>query len=188
MDWDAVDARDVVQALAVRFGFDFAVAVDFLFARQLQQDGGAQQQHDEDEEVEDAEQWDADEEEGDDVIIATPGQELVAVSTTVGTGVRGFQDGAAAEAMFHAVFGMLHLPDGRVLVADELNHLIRVLSADLQQVSTVAGDGEMGHWDGAAAQTRFCYPTSLALLPDGRVLVADQFNHRIRVLLSLIHI
>ena len=67
-----------------------------------------------------------------------------------------------------------------MLVADEDNHRIRVLSADLQQVSTVAGDGEEGHQDGAAAQARFNCPTGLALLPDGRVLVTDQYNHRIR--------
>jgi len=65
---------------------------------------------------------------------------------------------------------------------DRNNHRIRMLSADLQQVSTVAGDGADGRRDGAAAQARFNYPTGLTLLPDGRVLVADQFNHRIRVL------
>ena len=30
---------------------------------------------------------------------------------TVGTGEEGCQDGAAAEAMFRTIFGMLHLPD-----------------------------------------------------------------------------
>ena len=191
MDWGAVDARDVVQALAARFGFDFAVAVDFLLARQLQQQQQEQQQQqhgeddEDDEEVEDAEQWeddDDDQEQEDDVIIAMPGQELVTVSMTVGTGEEGFQDGAAAEAMFRAVYGVLRLPDGRVLVVEAGNHRIRMLSADLQQVSTVAGDGEDGHRDGAAAQARFRRPTSLALLPDGRVLVADDYNDRIRML------
>ena len=47
----------------------------------------------------------------------------------------------------------LYLPDGRVLLSD--HHRIRVLSADLQQVRTVAGDGEEGHRDGAAAQAQF---------------------------------
>jgi hypothetical protein len=69
-----------------------------------------------------------------------------------------------------------------VLVADQDNHRIRVLSADLQQVSTVAGDGGGGHRDGAAAQAMFYWPRALTLLPDGRVLVADWGNHRIRVL------
>ena len=39
---------------------------------------------------------------------------------------------------------MLLLPDSRVLVADCNNGLIRMLSADLQQVSMVAGDGRQG--------------------------------------------
>jgi hypothetical protein len=62
-----------------------------------------------------------------------------------------------------------------VLVADHFNHRIRVLSADLQQVTTVAGDGEEGHRDGAAAQARFRSPENIQLLPDGRVLLVD-FN------------
>jgi hypothetical protein len=69
-----------------------------------------------------------------------------------------------------------------VLVADEGNHRIRVLSADLQQVSTVAGDGGRGHRDGAAAQAQFHWPAGLAVLPDGCVLVGDRGNSRIRVL------
>ena len=116
-------------------------------------------------------------------IIPMPGQELVSVSKmVVGAGEYGFQDGAAAAAMFRTVDGMLQLPDGRVLVSDYINNRIRVLSADLQQVSTMAGDGEQGHRDGAAAQAQFLYPATLALLPDGRVLVADSFNSLIRIL------
>ena len=100
----------------------------------------------------------------------------------VGTGEEGFQDGAAAAAMFHNVRAMLHLPDGRVLVADFSNNCIPMLSADFQQVSTVAGNGGDGHRDGAAAQAQFYRPRAFALLPDGRVLVTDEINHRIRVL------
>jgi glucose/arabinose dehydrogenase len=69
-----------------------------------------------------------------------------------------------------------------VLVTDFFNHRIRVLSADLQQVSTVAGDGTEGHRDGAAAQAQFHLPSRLAVLPDGRVLVSDGRNTRLRVL------
>jgi hypothetical protein len=48
-----------------------------------------------------------------------------------------------------------------------------MLSADRQRVSTVAGAiGTHGYRDGAAAQAEFCSPTAIALLPDGRVLVA----------------
>ena len=78
--------------------------------------------------------------------------------------------------------GLALLPDGRVMVSDFSNDRIRVLSADLQQVSTVAGNGEEGHRDGAAVQAQFDGPSGLALLPDGRVLVADSWNNRVRVL------
>jgi len=61
-------------------------------------------------------------------------------------------------------------------VADEDNNRIHVLSADLQQVSTVAGNGEQGHRDGAVVQAQFFERAGLTLLPDGRVLVMDHFN------------
>jgi hypothetical protein len=57
-----------------------------------------------------------------------------------------------------------------------------MLSADLQQVSTAAGDGERAHRDGAAVQAQFYVPANLILLPDGRVLVSNQLDIRIRVL------
>ena len=136
MDWANADARDV--------------GADYLLARQLQEAeeqgaGGAQQGAGE-----------AEEEVADDAVIPMPGRELITVgAAVVGTGEGGFRDGAAVEAMFSGYIpAMLFLPDGRVLLADTWNHCIRVLSADLQQVSTVAGDGEIGHQDGAAAQAQ----------------------------------
>jgi acyl dehydratase len=108
--------------------------------------------------------------------------DLQQVSTVAGDGEAGHLDGAAAQAQFNNPAGLALLPDGRVLVADQTNNRIRVLSADLQQVSTVAGDGKEGHQDGAAAQAQFHRPSDLALLTDGRVLVADWGSHRIRVL------
>jgi sugar lactone lactonase YvrE len=101
--------------------------------------------------------------------------DLQQVTTVAGDGEMGHRDGAAAQAQFHNPTGLALLPDGRVLVVDQWNHRIRMLSADLQQVSTVAGDGEGGHRDGAAAQARFRYFECVSLLPDGRVLVTD-FN------------
>jgi glucose/arabinose dehydrogenase len=185
MDWGALGSRDAVLAVCERFHVDFAQAEDYLLAQQLGQAeeraGAAEQQQQEEEEEEEEE--DEEEEEEEDAIIPMPGQDLVSVGAMVmGAGGWGLQDGAAATAMFRFVAAMLHLPDGRVLVADRNNNRIRMLSADLQQVSTVAGDGEGGHRDGAAAQAQFDWPSGLALLPDGRVLVTDYFNNRIRVL------
>jgi glucose/arabinose dehydrogenase len=179
MDWGALGSRDAVRAICEHFGIDFAQARDHLLARQLQQAEGRAAAAEEVEEEEEDEEEDEDE----DQIIPMPGQDLVSVrATVVGSGGWGFQDGAAAAAMFRYVAAMLHLPDGRVLVSDQSNHRIRLLSADLQQVSTVAGDGEDGHRDGAAAQARFHCPCGFALLHDGRVLVVDRNNNRIRML------
>jgi hypothetical protein len=182
-DWARCDAEAVMTALSVRYRFSRANAV------QLLRDEGILRprvEADEDDDVEEAEGWgseEEEEEEEDDVIIQMPGQDLVSAGAmVVGTGGWGFQDGAAAAAMFNAVWAMLQLPDGCVLVADWGNNRIRMLSADLQQVSTVAGDGEMGHRGGAAAQAQFDRPSGLALLPDGCVLVADDANYRIRML------
>ena len=173
----------------MRYHFSLANAV------QLLRDGGIlrQREHDDDDEEaeaaaeegggseEEEDEDDEDDEEG--AIIPMPGQDLVCVGAmAVGTGASGFQDGAAAAARFSGVRGMLQMPDGRLLVADQENNRIRMLSADLQQASTVAGDGEVGHEDGAAAQALFNRPHSFALLPDGRVLVADFGNNCIRML------
>jgi hypothetical protein len=108
--------------------------------------------------------------------------DLQQVRTVVGDGGNGHRDGAAAQAQFNSPRALALLADGRVLVADEDNNRIRLLSADLQQVTTVAGDGGVGHQDGAAAQAQFNNPRNLVLLSDGRVLVADYWNHRIRML------
>jgi hypothetical protein len=108
--------------------------------------------------------------------------DLQQVSTVAGDGERGHRDGAAAQAQFNRPTSLALLTEGRVLVTDSWNNRIRVLSADLQQVSTVAGDGGEEHRDGAAAQAQMDFPQDLALLPDGRMLVTDYSNNRIRVL------
>ena len=107
--------------------------------------------------------------------------DLQGLFEVAGGPTRFHHDGPATIAKFCWPHAFALLPDQRVLVTDMGNHRIRMLSADLQQVSTLAGDGGYGHRDGAAAQAQFHQPHSLTLLPDGRVLM-DEGNHRIRVL------
>jgi glucose/arabinose dehydrogenase len=125
--------------------------------------------------------------ERDNIRIRMLSADLQQVSTVAGDGEHGHRDGAAAQAQFACPTGILVLPDGCVLVADQGRHCIRRLSAHLQQVSSLAGGDEYGvgvrgYRDGAAAQARFSHPLALALLSDGRVLVADTTNHCIRML------
>jgi glucose/arabinose dehydrogenase len=182
-----------VAALSVRYRFSRANAVQLLRDQGILRPRADAEHNDDDDDddddVEEAEGWGSEEEEeeedegqGQPAIVRMPGQDLVSVSAmVVGTGAEGFQDGAAAAAMFGYINALLHLPDGRVLVVEWENNSVRMLSADLQQVSTVAGGGEAGQ-DGAAAQAQFHYPSGLALLPGGRVLVVDRNNTRIRLL------
>lgn len=71
--------------------------------------------------------------------------------------------------------------DGTVFVADTGSH--RILSIDpAGAVSTLAGDGTPGDADGPAFQARFNGPIGIAVAPDGRLVVADTYNDRIRVI------
>jgi sugar lactone lactonase YvrE/murein DD-endopeptidase MepM/ murein hydrolase activator NlpD len=70
--------------------------------------------------------------------------------------------------------------DGTVFVADTGSH--RILRIDREgAISTLAGDGTPGDSDGPAAQARFNGPIGIAIGPGGRVVVADTYNDRIRV-------
>jgi sugar lactone lactonase YvrE len=61
-----------------------------------------------------------------------------------GAGTAGAEDGAFAVATFRKPQGMA-LVDNTLYVADSENHLIRALDLAAQQVTTVAGTGELGY-------------------------------------------
>ena len=104
------------------------------------------------------------------------------VSTYAGDGVDGFADGSTSTARFGSPRGIAVAADGRLFVADELNHRIRVISADGATVSTYAGDGVENFADGSTTTARFSSPLGVAVAADGRLFVADTGNHRIRVI------
>lgn len=72
----------------------------------------------------------------------------------------------------------LALPGGGYLVSDTTRHQLVELAADGETVVRRIGTGERGFSDSPA---RFSEPQGLALLPDGRVAVADTVNHALRV-------
>jgi sugar lactone lactonase YvrE len=98
----------------------------------------------------------------------------------VGTGAGGFADGLEAAAQFNAPSGLAVARDGRVYVADRNNHRIRLILGG--RVSTFAGTGKAGYENGRAAAARFNSPTGIAVDAKGTVYVADQGNHRIRII------
>ena len=104
------------------------------------------------------------------------------VSTLAGSGKKGYQDGAGAQARFNYPGGIATDKKGNVYVADYGNHRIRMISAD-GNVKTLAGSGKQGNADGAALAAEFSFPQGLAVDPlSGDVLVADYGNECIRML------
>ncbi|WP_432141315.1 NHL domain-containing thioredoxin family protein [Streptomyces sp. bgisy084] len=71
----------------------------------------------------------------------------------------------------------IRLPGGSFLVSDTTRHQLVELAADGERVLRRIGTGERG-----LTEDSFNEPQGLALLPDGKVAVADTVNHAIRVL------
>lgn len=98
----------------------------------------------------------------------------------------GNQDGAALTvARFSlSLGGMAVTSSGEVVIAD--GHQIRKLSADQEQISTLAGGGAMepsgstNYADGSGSAARFYSPKAVAVDAAGNTYVADTANHLVR--------
>src|ERR1041384_1783786 len=83
---------------------------------------------------------------------------------TVTGAERGFKDGSASEARFVEPSGIAIDGAGKIVVADAVNSLVRLVDPDLaaggsnQAVSTLAGTGSRGLIDGAGNLARFFTP------------------------------
>ncbi len=115
------------------------------------------------------------------------------VTTIAGTGTVGSlgDGGQAMEAQFGFEVGTTPRPagalalDGRTLyVADSLNHRIRRINLDTNVVDCIAGTGAPGHTGdgGPALEATFNFPVDMELGPDGRLYIADRYNHAIRAI------
>ncbi len=103
------------------------------------------------------------------------------VTTIAGNGILGFTDGASTKSRLNFPTGISVDRQGNVIVADTYNHAVRMVSP-AGHVTTLAGNNTAGFQDGPAASVTFNHPTDVAVGSDGRIYVADQQNHRIRVL------
>lgn len=102
------------------------------------------------------------------------------VTTLAGeSGSAGHVDGPAALARFAAVTSLAVDQQGNVYVAEKYAHYIRKISA-AGVVSTLAGSGVPGYWEGVGPSTRLNMPDGLAVDAQGNVLFADQGNDCIR--------
>lgn len=102
-----------------------------------------------------------------------------AVSTVLGTGNSGFQNGPVASALLDYPWKSCVDMEGNIYVADRDNHMIRKIDPQ-GMVSTVAGTGEAGFADGPAEEAQFDQPLDIAVTAEGVLYVTDNRNHRIR--------
>ena len=116
------------------------------------------------------------------------------VETVAGTGEVGFtgDGGDPLKATFSFPKGSNPPPagtiaidgEGRLYVADTLNHAIRRIDLKARKIDTVVGTGEAGYGgdDGPGTAAQINNPRDLEIGPDGRLYIADELNHRIRAL------
>jgi sugar lactone lactonase YvrE len=107
------------------------------------------------------------------------------IFTIAGTGNLGFNGDGALATTAHFWFASAVAVDveGNVFVADSFNNRIRRVDARTGVITTVAGIGYQGFSGdgGLATEASLDSPGGVALDATGNILIADTFNHRIRV-------
>lgn len=101
------------------------------------------------------------------------------VTTYAGTGVQGYKDGPAANAVFHSPMGICMDGQGNLLIAENGGCKIRKIDTN-QMVTTVSGNGTKGMLDGVASKAMFNYMTAIAVDSKGYAYVADANNANVR--------
>jgi sugar lactone lactonase YvrE len=77
--------------------------------------------------------------------------------------------------------GIAVLPDGRIAVADDLHHVIEVVDPGTGKATVIAGTFDAkGMADGTGAAARFSTPYNLVVRSDGKLMVTDFDNNRLR--------
>ncbi len=114
------------------------------------------------------------------------------IVTLAGSGQAGFADGPALTAQFKWEGGNAPMPSGALalhptqpllVIADSLNHRIRALNLETNEVTTlVNATGTAGYsGDGAEAlNARLSNPRDIEFAPDGTLYIADTDNHVVR--------
>ena len=98
-----------------------------------------------------------------------------------GSGREGIRDGALELAAFSQPSG-LSLADGKLYVADAEASAIRVIDLQSARVETLIGEGlfEFGDSEGPLEGALLQHAQGVAALPDGDLLIADTYNHRLK--------
>jgi sugar lactone lactonase YvrE len=101
------------------------------------------------------------------------------VTTIAGSVSPGYADGTGAAALFSYPTGVTVDAAGNLFVADNWNHMIRMITA-AGVVTTLAGSTTSGYAEGTGATARFNYPFGVSINSNGLLYVTDRDNRTIR--------
>lgn len=101
------------------------------------------------------------------------------VTTIAGSGTAAYADGTGPAASFFYPTGVTVDAAGNVFVADNWNHMIRMITA-AGVVTTLAGSTTPGYAEGTGATASFRYPYGVSINTNGLLYVTDRNNNVIR--------
>ena len=106
------------------------------------------------------------------------------ISTVAGSGQKGYSGdgGPALQASLNEPYEVGFDAAGNMYFAEMQNHVVRRVDAKTRIITTVAGTGSPGFGGdgGPAAQAQLRQPHSIAFDPQGRLMICDIGNLRIR--------
>lgn len=77
--------------------------------------------------------------------------------------------------------GMAELPDGRIVVVDDMHHVVRLMDVNTGAMSPLAGVWDkLGNVDGVGEAAKFNIPYDVVVRDDGSLVVVDQGNNKLR--------
>src|SRR5262249_27841639 len=92
-------------------------------------------------------------------------------------------NGPATSARLNYPEGIAYDSLGNLYIADALNDRVRRVDVTTHIVTTVAGNGNRGFTgDGVATAVKLFSPAAVIIDPSDNVIVADQFNNRVRLI------
>ena len=97
------------------------------------------------------------------------------IFTLAGTGKKGVRDGPALKSTFSGPKHLCMDKEGRIIIADDNNHLIRMYDPETKKVSTILGGKTQ-------PKTKLNRPHGVATAPDGTLWVCDSWNDRVLTL------
>ncbi|MGI8807278.1 MAG: hypothetical protein ACR2KK_05465 [Acidimicrobiales bacterium] len=106
------------------------------------------------------------------------------ITTVAGTGTAGYagDGGPATLSRLYYPHNVVALPAASFFIADTANNRLRRVDS-YGKIVTIAGNGVQGYGGdgGLAVNASLNYPKAMAVASGGRVLIADEGNHRIRL-------